>query len=219
MKRISVLDYGSVSLVDSMGSDFTPVEAARVSYGDGLKGVEADTKLLKYLYRNGHMTPFEMVEMTWEIVCPLFVRSQWHRHRTASYNEISQRYVSPEKIFGKSIAFYIPDEFRAQDTKNRQGSAGYLEDSSEAIEMLQRVYGLAEETYNKYLEMGIAREQARIVFPEGVYTKFLYKTDMRNFLHFLELRDSEHAQWEIRQYAQAMREIAEQEWPLILGLL
>ncbi len=133
LTEIDVLDYGHIKLLDMMGDDMTPVRAARVSYDGDLKGTKQDTGLLKYLLVNGHTSPFEQVVLTWEMKMPIFVARQIVRHRTASLNEVSQRYTEldpPE--------FYIPEQFRRQDKVNKQGSKlGMIQDGDCMREMLQ----------------------------------------------------------------------------------
>lgn len=211
IERRAVLDHGFVELVDLMGNDWTPVEAARISIGEGRKGEEIDRRLLRFLQRNRHETPFEMVEALWRVRVPIFVAREWLRHRTANVNEFSMRYEDA-RVLGDSPGemFYIPDHWRSQATANQQGSSGPLED--EAINTyyrheLQRQCRMSWDLYQGMLAQGIAREQARMVLPVNTYTLFLWKNDLRNTLHFLNLRNHEAAQWEIRQYAEAMEEM------------
>ncbi len=179
------------------------VRAARVSYGKGTKTVREDEKLIRYLLEHEHWSPFEMVEFKFHVKAPLFVARQWFRHRTASVNEISARYSVIEN------EFYVPDKWRRQDTKNRQGSADELDHLTNAYatdaytEALEHAY----QAYESLLSAGVAREMARMVLPQSVYTQFYWKQDLRNLLHFLKLRLAPEAQWEIRQYARAILEI------------
>jgi thymidylate synthase (FAD) len=222
LRHTNVLDAGYVVLHAVMGDDLTPVDAARISYGTGRKGDVADNKLLKYLYTNQHMTPFEMITLLWEVKCPLFIRSQWHRHRAASYNEFSQRYADPAKLSDSDTAdFYMPNVWRKRDEVNPQGSVepeGYDFDQDLLTGLYNDLYTHAQEVYTTAVNMGIAREQARIGMPVATYTKFFYKVDMRNFLHFLELRMKKNAQWEMQQYANAMHNIAWEQFPRIMNL-
>ncbi len=209
-----VLDKGHVKLLDMMGDDMTPVRAARVSYDDELKGIEQDTKLLKFLLTNRHTSPFEQVILTWEMKMPIFVARQIVRHRTASLNEVSQRYTEldpPE--------FYIPEEFRHQDTVNKQGSTNeWINDGDFMRTEMEAQYKEAHSLYRLMINYGVAREQARIVLPLATYTKWIWTNDLHNTLHFLSLRMDEHAQWETRQYANAMFDIMEQKLPIIMGI-
>ncbi|MDP2662396.1 MAG: FAD-dependent thymidylate synthase [Dehalococcoidia bacterium] len=196
-----VLDLGYVRLIDVMGDDWEPARAARTSYDQPLKGEEADTKLMRYLLRNRHTTPFEMVELKWEMKLPIFVARQIIRHRTANVNEMSGRYTEmPDE-------HYVPEEWRAQDTKNKQGSvAGGLDLTHQGA--ASAVYDFANkqayDAYQSLLGIGVAREMARMILPLSMYTKWIWKLDLHNTLHFLELRLDSHATSETQQYARAM---------------
>ena len=197
-----VLDKGFVRLVDVMGDDRRIVQAARVSYGEGTKTVREDAALIDYLMRHRHTSPFEMVEFTFHVKAPIFVTRQWFRHRTASVNEISARYSVLKDEFYEAE----PDELRAQSELNKQIGEGEL--PAEAAEKAARLLAGAEREayahYQKLLELGVAREQARSVLPVGIYTEFYWKQDLHNLLHFLKLRLDHHAQAEIRAYARAV---------------
>ena len=212
---------GYISLLDVMGDDMRPVQAARVSYNAGLKGEEADTKLARYLLKNHHTTPFEMVELLWEVKLPIFVARQWVRHRTANINEFSMRYADPAKLNeDDKIEFYTPKEWRAQDTKNKQGSIEWREAAEgwDASTQLNYIYDQATSTYERMIKAGIAKELARIVLPVAAYTKWWWKNDLKNTLHFLSLRMDPHAQWEIRMYAETMYRMMKARLPILMGL-
>jgi len=209
--RIEVLDKGYVELQDVMGDDNAIVAAARVSFLGHSKGAEADRKLIGYLMKHNHTSPFEQVEFKFRIKCPIFVARQWHRHRTWNYNETSRRYTSEE------IDFYVPDEWRAQSKSDKQASDSAIE-IDESIqkklnEQLLNLIDAAECLYTDMLANGIAREQARMVLPQNMYTIFIAKTDAHNLMHFLRLRLDKHAQYEIRVYAQALYEFFKQSLP------
>lgn len=244
MNNIPVLDKGFVQLVDQMGDDRRVVNAARVSYGQDkeestklvLKEVgseqeetiytgqvltDKDKTLIKYMMNNNHSSPFEHVVFTFIIKCPLFVRSQIMRHRTFSYNEISRRYTSD------NIEFYIPLELRKQAEDNKQAS---INDTTKEIDFagiadIEKFILSTRETietstdqalmfYNTLLDNGIAREQARMVLPQNLYTKFYMTGNLHNWFHFLELRCSEHAQYETRLFANTIRDIIERCVPV-----
>jgi len=204
---IEVLDHGYVRLVDSMGSDLSIVRSARVSYsadwrsGDDEK---SDEKLLRFLWRNKHTSPFEAVEFQFEIKCPIFVARQWHRHRTQSYNEVSARYTElPEE-------YYVPDTIviGKQDEKNKQSrmiSASVSNEYGDSIYIVNEHHKNCFELYKDLLKNGWPRELARSVLPMATYTRFFAKSNLRNWLHFLELRLDPHAQYEIRVYAEAIK--------------
>lgn len=203
--RIDLLGNCFIELVNSMGDDNTIVSAARVSLLGESKGAEQDKKLIAYLLKNKHTSPFEQVEFQFRVKCPLFVARQWHRHRTWSYNEISRRYTAEE------IDFYIPAYFRKQAESNRQASTDekiftieWQNYTTNTENLLKYVTNSAENLYKTLLDNGVAREQARMVLPQNMNTMFYAKTDLHNLLHFIDLRDSEHSQYEIRVYAQAM---------------
>ncbi|GLV47304.1 flavin-dependent thymidylate synthase [Thermus sp. LT1-2-5] len=204
---IPVLDRGFVRLVDVMGNDGAIVQAARVSYGAGTKTVREDAALIDYLMRHRHTSPFEMVEFKFHVKAPLFVVRQWFRHRTASVNEVSGRYSVLKD------EFYEPQAFRRQAKHNKQGSEGVLEDE-EALALLKEAEEHAYRVYGKLLEKGVAREMARMVLPLNLYTEFYWKQDLHNLFHFLKLRLAPEAQWEIRQYAQAIAELVKAHVPL-----
>lgn len=207
-------DYGRIELVDHMGSDQAIIDAARVSYANETTQWrdEADPKLLRYLIKNQHWSPFEHCTVTWHIVVPLFVRGQWHRHRTWSYNEVSRRYTSED------LRFYSPDWLRPQAKKNKQASdwkerinptTGVRKlwtSPRPASEAVMRHTDAAVRLYEQLLAVGVAREQARMVLPQNMYVRFYGTVNLRNALAFIKLREDNHAQWEIFQAAKAMRE-------------
>lgn len=207
-----VLDHGFVALVDCMPrlapvgktADYSIVQAARVSYGEGTKQVNEDRGLVRYLLRHRHTTPFEMVEFKFHIAMPIFVARQWIRHRTANVNEYSARYsIVPDRFYRPTV-----ETVRAQSTSNRQGGDG-LVDAGTAEEFLG-LLDRAEALYKDYLgltEKGVARELARAALPVSVYTEWYWKCDLHNLFHFLSLRMDPHAQYEIRVFADAMYEL------------
>lgn len=201
ISEIKVLDQGFVRLLEVMGDDLSVVQGARVSYGQGTKGDEKDKKLLRYLYIHRHSSPFEMVEFKFHIRCPIFVARQWMRHRTWNYNEYSMRYSPAIQDV------YVPSEWRIQDEKNKQGSNAPLAVEKNR-ELLQKYREHCESAFRLYAELiqnGVAREMARMVAPVGTYTEFYAKIDLNNMLKFLALREDEHAQWEIQEYARAIK--------------
>jgi len=207
---INVLDPGHVRLVDQMGSDAAIVQAARVSYGEGTKTVQDDTALVRYLMRHHHTTPFEMCQLKFHIKCPIFVARQWHRHRTASINEISARYsVLPEE-------YYVPDptHVQAQSISNKQGREGKLAYPELTSKMIAEESQRAYKHYISMIESDVARELARTVLPVNFYTEFYWSLNLHNLFHFLHLRLDEHAQYEIRMYAGAIAETVSQHYPI-----
>ena len=194
---------GWVGLIDHLGTEATIVNAARVSFGK-LKTTmdERDVKLLNYLIENRHTSPLEHVVFTFSVHCPLFVRGQWHRHRTWSYNEISRRYTEID------LEFYTPVKLRRQAESNRQASFADPDFEDGALrDLIAENNRTALALYEKLLASGVCREQARGVLPQNMMTTFWATVDLSNLLHFMQLRDSEHAQYEIREYAIALREL------------
>lgn len=209
---IDVLDHGFVRLVDSMGDDSSVVRAARVSYDAGVKTPEEDARLIRYLMRNRHTSPFEQVVMVFHIKLPLFVFAQLARHRTARLNAQSARYTT------MTDDFYLPQpsQIRGQGAGNKQVGDGLLTEEVErkAASEMQWISHRCYNTYLELLEMGVCREQARMILPQNLYTQCFWQMDLHNLLKFIELRDHPHAQQEIRVYAQAMLAFAKQVAPV-----
>lgn len=199
---LKVLDKGFVEIVDYMGGDRSAVRAARVSHGKDISTDERDKNLIAYLMKNGHTSPFEHITFTFHVKAPIFVVRQWFRHRIGmSPNEISRRYTS------KNVdEFYIPSNIRIQDIEDKQKSV-VVEDEGlkkQMIEIIEEAYLKTYESYEKLINLGVAKELARIILPVGEYTEFYLTTNARALMHFLDLRASSHAQWEIQQYAIAL---------------
>ena len=213
-KAIPVLDHGFIRVVDYMGDDSSIVQAARVSYGKGTKKVSTDAGLIKYLMRHWHSTPFEMCEIKYHVKLPIFIARQWIRHRTANVNEYSARY----SILDKEFYLPAPENLATQSQNNRQGRGDVLE-GEQAKQVLEILKKDAEQTYNNYELMlnerydesiidknqtGLARELARMNLTLNTYTQWYWKTDLLNLMNFLRLRADDHAQYEIRAYADTM---------------
>lgn len=202
--HVKVLDgQGWVGLIDHLGSEISIVNAARVSFGKLREEMnEKDHVLLEYLIDNRHTSPLEHVVFTFSIHCPLFVRGQWHRHRTWSYNEISRRYTEI------NMEFYTPQKLRVQAESNRQASLNDPNfDDSALCRKISDHNQASMDLYEQLLEDGVCREQARGVLPQNMMVTYWGTVNLSNLLHFLELRDSEHAQWEIREYAIAIKKL------------
>lgn len=223
---------GKVELVDFVGNDLTIVNSARVSFGKHKEELDAnDEKLINYLIKHRHTSTLEHNFVTFRFKVPLFVRSQHHRHRTWSYNEISRRYTE------ENLQFYEPKEFRTQHESNRQAS-NENELINPKIQTLHLVndYGFAIQyaegyvcdavkthnqmsvrLYNKMMEAGVCREQARGVLPQNLYTEYYGSANLNNILKFIDLRTHEGAQWEIQKVAQAVLKIASELYPITIG--
>jgi thymidylate synthase (FAD) len=210
---IDVLDHGFVRLDDSMADDLSVVNAARVSFGkrsDSLEG--ADQGLIEFLMRERHGTPFEHNSFRFHVKCPIFVAREWFRHRIGSFNELSGRYKEIPTVG------YVP---APQDVRTQIGKPGaYIFDSvsqiraEETCDVIQEAYNDAYRRYNEMLELGIAKELARVVLPVGTYTEFYWTVNARSLMNFLSLRIDETAQYEIRVYAEAVNELFVSKMPL-----
>jgi thymidylate synthase (FAD) len=205
---IKVLDHGFVRLVDHLGDDLSIARAARVSYDAAWRAGEdegSDARLIRYLWKHKHTTPFEAVEFQFEVKAPIFVFRQWHRHRTWSINELSARYRElPEE-------FYIPNPaiIGEQSKSNKQGrqEGGNISSRADEVDGLIWQCKQAFVTYHLLLICGWPRELARMVLPLNTYSHMFAKVDLRNLFGFLDLRLDPHAQFEIRQYAKAIVEL------------
>jgi thymidylate synthase (FAD) len=202
-----VLDRGFVRLVDFMGGDEAVVQAARVSTGQGSKGLERDRALIDYLMSHRHETPFEHSVFKFHIRCPIFVARQWFRHRMASYNEISGRYTELRD------EFHLPATLRTQVSKDYQYAPLPAETAAPLIERIAKHYDDSYRLYQELLGAGVAREQARIVLPLAIYTEFYWTVNARSLMNFLSLRAEAHAQEEIRAYAQVILQIFREKMP------
>ncbi|MFA7167625.1 MAG: FAD-dependent thymidylate synthase [Sphaerochaetaceae bacterium] len=212
-KEFPLLDHGFVRLVDYLGSDQRIVQSARVSYGEGTKTYREDKGLINYLMRNDHTSPFEQVNFTFHIKMPIFVARQWIRHRTGRVNEISGRYSIMKDEMYKPDPMHI----NMQSDTNRQGRASEpvgKEVADQVLAIMDEDQKRAYENYRKLVDMGIAREISRIDLPLSLYTEWYWNMDLHNLFHFLQLRLDEHAQWEIRAYAQQILEIVRLVCPI-----
>lgn len=218
-------EIGRVDYVSHMGSDLTVVNSARVSFGDSkLELDNRDRKLIRYLVSHKHTSTLEHCLVTYKFTVPLYIRSQHHRHRTWSYNEISRRYTE------KDLQFYCPREFRTQHKSNRQASntEGLIDPylyKNPDDPLIPAFHPKASESYehhcqhslqlfNELVSKGVCREQARGVLPQTLYTEYYGTASLLNSLKFIGLRLHEGAQWEIQQVASAMLEILEDLYPI-----
>jgi len=202
--RKEVLDHGFIELIDFMGSDRRILQTARISTGaEPVKGDVRDRGLIRYLYRNNHVSPMESCTFTFRVKAPIFVARQWFRHRSMSFSEVSARYTTlPNEN-------YTPEHFRSPGATNHQGSGQALEYELDQ-ELLQDYTDHMDITsfIEDHLRSNeVANELTRLVVPVARYTEFYFTVNLRNLLHFLTLRLHEHAQYEIRVYAVAILEI------------
>lgn len=223
MNEQKILDNGYVRFIECWGSDERIVEAARMSTGKGFlgwgpkeDGSSGDEKLLRYLWEHKHATPFEMGGLVIEVQAPIFVFREWHRHRTQSYNELSARYTPLPDLN------YVPSLERIMinaGTSNKQAGtiAGAdvltLEKAQEFQNKLVEMYRSQQELYEFSLNSGIPKELARAHLPVGRYSRMRASANLRNWLAFLTLRLDKAAQWEIRQYAQAVNNLVAEFFP------
>lgn len=212
---IKCLNHGYVELVDVMGDDRTPAQCARTSFrnADAERTLEQDAKLTDYLVRNRHTTPLEFCQVRFYMKLPIFVARQFIRHRTASVNEISYRYVTAVR------EFYVPalDRMQRKAESNKQGSSITLVDDPELCGIdIHDAGEHAFDTYETLLSAGLAPELARTVLPCGTYTEWYWQNDLHNTLHMLSLRLDSHAQYEIRVYAEAMLALMRPIFPTII---
>lgn len=208
---------GKVEYVEHMGSDLTIVNSARVSFGVHKEELdERDIKLIKYLIKHKHTSTLEHNLITFRFKVPLFIRSQHHRHRTWSYNEISRRYTEV------GLEFYEPAQFRTQHKSNRQASNDelinpILSSSDRADLAVKQHHFVSVRLFEELINLGVCREQARGVLPQNLYTEYYGTCNLSNLLKFIDLRSHDGAQWEIQQVAKACLEIAEDLYPVTVA--
>ena len=209
---------GHVDYVNHMGDDLTVVNSARVSFGVEKEELDArDRRLINYLIKHKHTSTLEHNLITFRFSVPMYVRSQHHRHRTWSYNEISRRYTDV------NIKFYEPQEFRTQHKSNRQASNieglinPVLSCGSDCGEMVGMHHQMSLDLFNRMIDAGVCREQARGVLPQNLYTEYYGTVNLSNLLKFIDLRTHEGAQWEIQKVAEACLEIATDLFPVTVG--
>jgi len=221
--KIDVLDKGFIEVVDSLGNDLTVVNSARVSFGKR-KSVwsAADRRLVKYLAKYKHYSPFRHLQVQFHIKAPEFVMRQWYKHvvgietssshstKDHAWNEISGRYVPVED-------FYTPDVWRKQSEDNKQASEGVLDElqqkrmTSTYNEYMRQV----EMAYDRMIDAGMAKEQARIILPLNQYTEVYWTASFQSIMNFIELRNEKTSQWEIQEYAKALLECTSNTFPKI----
>jgi thymidylate synthase (FAD) len=235
VKRIKVLDKGHVDLIDYMGNDITVVNAARVSFNtrseyeldiEGFERVQAngnkehfrceflkiskkDEKLIKYLASHNHWTPFGHPQITLRIKAPISIRTQFFKHKQGFVeNEISRRYVSTEP------EFYIPQWRNKPKEDTKQGSDGFIDISSKSSRSFNSAIKKCQDAYDQLIKEGIAPEQARFVLPQGMYTEWYWTGSLAAYARFYSLRSADYAQWEIREYADAVGQMIGSLYPI-----
>lgn len=207
LEKFKVLDHGSIELLSIMGDDLSIVNAAKVSFSSSVDEMnDQSVGLLNYLLKNKHATPFEHVIFKFRIKCPIFVAREWFRHRWSSFNEMSMRYHIPNEI-----QFYIPDDNSIREQVGKPGSYQFQPIVDDRVinntkSLMKSVYDMANSAYKALIEDGVAKEIARSVLPVGQYSEFIWTVNARSLLNFLSLRNSEHAQYEIREYAKIIED-------------
>lgn len=219
MKQVDLFGdgIGKVEYVEHMGSDLTIVNSARVSFGVHKEALDdKDLKLITYLIKHKHTSTLEHNLITFRFKVPLFIRSQHHRHRTWSYNEISRRYTDV------GLEFYEPEQFRTQHKSNRQASNDELNNpilksgnTARTSVLLHHIQSV--DLFNQMIEAGVCREQARGVLPQNLYTEYYGTTNLNNLMKFIGLRLHGGAQWEIQQVAKACLDIAQELYPVTVS--
>ena len=219
--KSKVLDKGFIEVVDSLGNDLTVVNSARVSFGKRKKYWDkSDERLVRYLAKYKHYSPFRHLQVQFHIKAPEFVMRQWYKHvvgiettsnsatKDHAWNEISGRYVPVED-------YYHPSVWRKQSEDNKQASEGVLDDLQQKRmddtydELMRKV----RMSYDRMVAAGMAKEQARIILPLNQYTEVYWTASFQAIVNFIELRDEKTSQWEIQEYAKAMKKLMYEVYP------
>jgi|TARA_B100002019_G_C21213178_1_gene570497 thymidylate synthase (FAD) len=217
----NVLDKGFIEVVDSLGDDLTVVNSARVSFGKRKKKWDkSDEKLVRFLAKYKHYSPFRHLQVQFHIKAPEFVMRQWYKHvvgietssssstKDHAWNEISGRYVPVED-------FYTPEVFRQQSEDNKQATEGAVKDQDSAKHHWEQAMFHAKEQYQKLLDMGVGKEQARAILPLNQYTEVYWTASFQAVMNFIELRNEKTSQWEIQEYAKVLLDLMHNTFPKI----
>jgi thymidylate synthase (FAD) len=225
MKEIEVLDWGYVKLVESFGDELTIVNAARVSFDKQSTNLnDKDMKLLHYLKKHNHMSPFRQVMYRFEIKAPKFVMLHIYKHMVGveacsssrelhSFNEVSGRYTDLS-----DFDIYYPEEFRSQSKDNKQASDGTCENSEYAKEIYDNTIFLLKSNYELLLKLGVAKEQARMILPQSIFTKCVFTCSLQALINLIHLRDDNSSQHETQLYAQAMKDLFKFNNPILFDI-
>ena len=224
MLKSKVLDKGFIEVVDSLGNDLTVVNSARVSFGKRKKYWDrSDERLVRYLAKHKHYSPFRHLQVQFHIKAPEFVMRQWYKHvvgiettsnsstKDHAWNEISGRYVEVED-------YYIPNVWRKQSEDNKQASEGILSEieNERAIHAYDVALTTTKNMYERLVtHYGIAKEQARIILPLSQYTEVYWTASFQAIMNFIELRNEKTSQVEIQEYAKVMLELMKETFPKI----
>ena len=218
MKK-QVLDKGFIEVVDSLGNDLTVVNSARVSFGKRKETFDkSDERLVRYLAKYKHYSPFRHLQVQFHIKAPEFVMRQWYKHvvgiettsnsatKDHAWNEISGRYVPVED-------FYTPTVFRKQSEDNKQATEGAVEDQDKALQHWNTAMLHVKDQYQKLLDMGVGKEQARAILPLNQYTEVYWTASFQAIANFIELRAEKTSQWEIQEYAKVLQNLMFKVYP------
>ena len=219
MLKSEVLDKGFIEVVDSLGNDLTVVNSARVSFGKRKETFDkSDERLVRYLAKYKHYSPFRHLQVQFHIKAPEFVMRQWYKHvvgiettsnsatKDHAWNEISGRYVPVED-------FYTPSVFRKQSEDNKQATEGAIEDQDKALQHWNTAMLHVKDQYQKLLDMGVGKEQARAILPLNQYTEVYWTASFQAIANFIELRAEKTSQWEIQEYAKALQNLMFKVYP------
>ena len=217
--KSQVLDKGFFEVVDSLGNDLTVVNSARVSFGKRKKKWDkSDERLVRYLAKYKHYSPFRHQQVQFHIKAPEFVMRQWYKHvvgiettsssstKDHAWNEISGRYVPV-------VDYYYPQFFRKQSEDNKQASEGEIENQKQGYFLWEKGLHQVQETYKELLELGVAKEQARAILPLSQYTEVYWTASFQAIMNFIELRNEKTAQWEIQEYAKMLLRLMSEIYP------
>ena len=225
---MKVLDKGFIEVIDTLGNDLTVVNSARVSFGKRKEKFDkSDERLVRYLAKYKHYSPFRHLQIQFHIKAPEFVMRQWYKHvvgiettsnsstKDHAWNEISGRYVEYDE-------FYQPAVYRKQSDDNKQASEGQFEKSEYDYQFVDINWTNAHEScvsaYKQLIEIGMAKEQARCILPLTLYTEVYWTASFQSVMNFIELRDEKTSQWEIQEYAKVVKKLCLTSFPKITKL-
>ena len=211
--KSQVLDKGFIEVIDSLGNDLTVVNSARVSFGKRKEVYDkSDERLVRYLAKYKHFSPFRHLQVQFHVKAPEFVMRQWYKHvvgiettsnsatKDHAWNEISGRYVPVED-------FYTPSVFRKQSEDNKQATEGAIDDQAKALHHWEMAMFHSKKQYQKLLDMGVGKEQARAILPLNQYTEVYWTASFQAIMNFIELRAEKTSQWEIQEYAKTLQKL------------
>ena len=217
--KSQVLDKGFIEVIDSLGNDLTVVNSARVSFGKRKEVYDkSDERLVRYLAKYKHFSPFRHLQVQFHVKAPEFVMRQWYKHvvgiettsnsatKDHAWNEISGRYVPVED-------FYTPTVFRKQSEDNKQATEGAIEDQDKALQHWNTAMLHVKDQYQKLLDMGVGKEQARAILPLNQYTEVYWTASFQAIANFIELRAEKTSQWEIQEYAKVLQNLMFKVYP------